>query len=275
MQQDYQFIDSGNGEKLERFGPITLIRPCSQALWEPTLDQNIWNKADSRFERLPESKWIDRTKIPHNWHVLLKGLTFKIERTSFGHVGLFPEHSEMWDWIKEQIEGNKDFSLLNLFGYSGAATLFGAKCGASVCHLDASKGMVDQAKENAKLNQMEDYPIRWIVDDVFKFLKREVKREKKYDGIILDPPSFGRGSKGEVFKIEKHFPMLLSIVKECLTDKPKFVLVTCHTLGISPIGLKNLMRQIFTDGTIETGELVLTSKTHHLPKGIYAKWICQ
>ena len=267
----YELIDSGLGEKLERFGSYVLIRPCAQAIWQPALSNEEWDKADARFERLPNAKWFQYTEVPLSWKMELKGLNFHIERTNFGHVGLFPEHSELWSWIKDQIARSDNPSILNLFGYSGATTLFAAKCGAKVCHLDASKKMVDRARENAALNEMDDFPIRWIVDDVFKFLKREEKRKTFYDGIVLDPPSFGRGAKGEVFKIETDFINLLESVKAILSKDAKFGLVTGHTEGITPITLKNLMQQVFKEGDIEVGELLIKSKNHDLPKGIYAK----
>ncbi|MCH9634123.1 MAG: Ribosomal RNA large subunit methyltransferase K/L [Chlamydiae bacterium] len=276
---EYHFIDSGYGRKLERFGPFTLIRPCSQALWAPFLPQREWDRADAEFFRTPKGEWVEKQSHAKSWNVLLKGLKFKLEKTSFGHVGLFPEHSELWPWIQNNIECAKkrepNFSLLNLFGYSGSTTIFAAKCGAQVCHLDASPGMVERARENAALNKLEKHPIRWIVDDVFKFLKREVKRQKKYESVILDPPSFGRGSRGEVFKIETQLIELLKLVKSVLSDNPSFVLLTCHTPGISPLGLKNILSQIFPEGVIEVGELTLNTTHQALPGGIYGKWTPQ
>lgn len=272
----YQLIDSGEGKKLEQFGSIVLIRPCAQAIWKCSLPKKEWDLAHAEFIRLPEAKWIVKKRLPTNWKIEIEGLKFNIEPTSFGHLGIFPEHSLLWPDIKEQItlglKESKEFSVLNLFAYSGAATLFSAKCGAEVCHLDASKSMVEEARNNAKLNHMEDRPIRWIIDDVFKFLKREIKRGRQYDGIILDPPSFGRGAKGEVFKIENDFIELLSLVKELLSEKAKFVITTCHTPGISAVALKNLCASIFDGGAILANELLIPHKTNPLPKGIYAKW---
>lgn len=268
---EYELIDSGEGQKLERFGPYQVVRPCAQALWKRSLSKQVWDEADAHFTRLPKSKWSFKKEIPLNWTIKHRGLSFSIERTDFGHIGLFPEHSLLWDWIEDQVKGEENFQLLNLFGYSGATTLFGAKCGAHLCHLDASKKAVEKAKENALLNQMQDYPIRWIVDDATKFLKREIKRERLYDGIILDPPSFGRGTKGEVFKIEDDLDELLELVSKVRSKNPKFILMTCHTPGITPMVLKNIFEQKFKGADIETGELSLVSKTHHLPKGIYVK----
>lgn len=266
----YELIDSGMGEKLERFGPYVLARPCAQAFWQKTLSQKEWDKADASFTRVSAQGWSTKGNIPEKWNIIHKELQFSIERSDFGHVSFFPEHSTLWDWLKDQIQGPA-FSFLNLFGYSGATSLFAAKCGAQVCHLDASKKIVEKARENALLNNMQNYPIRWIVDDVFKFLKREERRGHLYDGILLDPPSFGRGTKGEVFKFENDLQELLLLVRSVLSKDAKFVLMTCHTQGMTPIGLKNVMRQIFPNGEIEVGELILSSKNHDLPKGIYAK----
>lgn len=268
---DYLLIDSGDGQKLEQYGPYKLVRPCAQALWQPALPAQEWKKADATFSREENGGWVTHQSVPMQWQIEYQNLKFHIERTNFGHVGLFPEHGLLWGWLKEQIAKRENASILNLFGYTGAATLFAAKCGAQVCHLDASKKVVEKARENAQLNGMEDYPIRWIVDDVFKFLKREIKREKKYDGIILDPPSFGQGSKGEVFKFESDLFGLLELVKAVLSEEPLFVLLTCHTTGVTPIVLSNMLKQAFSNAQIETGELALKSKYHDLPKGLYAK----
>lgn len=268
---DYLLIDSGDGQKLEQYGPYKIIRPCAQALWQPALPKKEWEKANAIFSRQENVGWILHHQIPLSWQIEFHNLKFNIERTNFGHVGLFPEHSLLWSWLKEQIKQKETPSILNLFGYTGATTLFVAKCGAHVCHLDASKKIVEKAKENAQLNQMDNYPIRWIVDDVFKFLKREIKRGRKYDGIILDPPSFGRGSKGEVFKFESDLFKLLELVQAVLSDNPQFILLTCHTTGVTPLVLNNMLKQVFTNAHIDTGELALASKYHELPKGIYAK----
>lgn len=266
----YELIDSGDGQKLERFGDFILARPCAQALWQRAFPEK-WNKVDASFSRDEESGWAFAKKVPDSWQIEHKTLKFYIERTSFGHVGLFPEHSLLWEWLEGEIKKCSEPQVLNLFGYTGASTLFLAKKGATVCHLDASKKIVEKAKENARLNGLEDRPIRWIVDDVFKFLRREIKRERKYDGIILDPPSFGRGSKGEVFKFEEHLQELLELVKQLLSDEPQFVLLTCHTIGVTPLVLKNMLSAFFDPRYIEVGELALPSKGHDLPKGIYAK----
>ena len=187
--QDYELIDSGEGQKLERFGKVILERPCAQALWQKA-SPKAWEQADASFSREHQKGWSLHRSVPESWEIEHKNLKFQIERTSFGHVGLFPEHSLLWDWLEKELKKCSDPEILNLFGYTGATTLFLAQHGAQVCHLDASKKVVEKAKDNARLNKMDNAPIRWIVDDVFKFLKREVKRGRKYDGIILGPSFF-------------------------------------------------------------------------------------
>ena len=200
MSQKYALIDSGHESKLERFGEYVIARPSAQAMWEPTLASSVWNQADASFSRDGGNAWSTRKQIPENWVVEIEGIKFKIAPTDFGHLGVFPEHSMLWSGMTKLISQQKKTpQVLNLFAYSGGATLAAAKAGASVCHLDASKGMVSWARENAALNNLEKAPIRWIVDDVIKFLKRELKRGTRYDGIILDPPSFGRGNNVELY----------------------------------------------------------------------------
>lgn len=271
----YALIDSGNELKLERFGAYTLLRPASQALWSPVQPAGIWDAADALFTREKGNKWIRNTKLPVSWTVEIEKLLFKISPTDFGHLGVFPEHSMLWKWIEPLIKGRKTQpNILNLFAYSGGATLAAAKAGAKVCHLDASKGMVAWARENAALNKLSDAPIRWIVEDVMKFLSREIKRGTRYDGIILDPPSFGRGSKGEVFKIETNIHELLAACRSLLSPDPLFFVLSCHTPGMTPIVLHHIMAQLMgKKGTIETGEMLISgNKTFDLPCGSYARW---
>ncbi len=265
FMKEYQLLDSGDGQKLEQFGEFTLLRPCSQAIWKPSLKL----KPDAVFTR--DDKWKFFKKLPKAWTVLQKGVLFKVEPTDFGHLGLFPEHGDLWEWMRSiSLKGKR---ILNLFAYSGGATLAAAQMGAEVCHLDASKGMIDWARENAKLNKLENAPIRWIVDDVLKFLKRELKRESFYDGIILDPPTFGRGSKGEVFKIERDLMPLLELCSELLSKKPLFVILSCHTPGFTPLMLQHLLGQTMPRGHIDVGEMALHSPdTISIPSGSFAKW---
>ena len=276
MKEKYLLLDSGNQQKLEQFGAYILARPCSQALWRPSLPQTEWERADACFSRDGGNTWKFKTKLPESWFVEIEEVRFKISLTDFGHLGVFPEHSLLWKSMKEGIRKLQNSpQILNLFAYSGGATLAAAQAGARVCHLDASKGMVSWARENAAHNQLSAAPIRWIVDDAVKFLKREIKRGTRYEGIILDPPSFGRGSKGEVFKIERDIHELLHLCRELLSEKPLFLLLTTHTPGMTPIVMGHLMKETMRgkEGKIETGEMILpSSKGIDIPSGSYAKY---
>jgi 23S rRNA (cytosine1962-C5)-methyltransferase len=277
----YSLLDSGLGRKLERFGPFVLSRPCSQAVWAPLLSEQEWRKADAVFLREGDTRWTHHTpKMPTFWTIEVAGITFKISPTDFGHLGIFAEQSEFWDWIQKTIKSapksSEPIQVLNLFAYSGGSTLAAAKGGANVCHLDASKGMVTWARENAALNELEKAPIRWIIEDVDKFVHRELRRGKRYDAIILDPPTFGRGSKGEIFKIEEALPRLLQNCRQLLSDNPLFVLFSCHTPGFSPTVMHHMLSQMMTGlkGTIDFGEMQLKGESNvlTLPSGTYARW---
>lgn len=276
MEEKYLLLDSGNQQKLERFGNYTLVRPCSQALWRPSLSKAAWDLADASFSREGGNAWKFKKRLPDSWITEIEGIRFKISPTDFGHLGVFPEHSLLWKPMKESLCKRKDSPhILNLFAYSGGATLAAAQAGARVCHLDASKGMVAWARENAIQNQLSSAPIRWIVDDAMKFLKREIKRGIRYDGIILDPPSFGRGNQGEVFKIERDIHDLLALCRELLSQKPLFILFTTHTPGMTPIVMGHLMQQTMQDrrGQIKTGEMLLPGSTGIvIPSGSFAQW---
>ena len=274
--KSYELLDSGNGRKLERFGSFVLSRPCSQALWHPTLPKERWDGADGIFSREDKEGWRSTQPLPDSWEIEIEGMKMRVQPTDFGHVGLFPEQRPFWKTIR-QLVSQKPSRVLNLFAYSGGSTIAAAQGGASVCHLDASKGMVQWARENAALNDLSSAPIRWIVEDVTKFLKREERRDSLYDGIILDPPSFGRGAKGEVFKIEDEVISLLSSCRACLTKKPQFLLFSCHTPGFTPLTLHHLLEDALQDlpGTIDTGEMVLANDTNDvraIPSGTYALW---
>ncbi|MEC7838703.1 MAG: class I SAM-dependent methyltransferase [Chlamydiota bacterium] len=276
---DYQLIDSGSGQKLELFGRYLVSRPAGQAVWNKQESDAEWNKAKASFTREDEKKWNLQKGLPTEWSITVSGIKFKIQPTDFGHLGIFPEQKPQWRWIQETIsKENRPIKVLNLFAYSGGSTLAAAKAGAEVVHLDASKGMVAWARENADLNNLTNAPIRWIIDDVKKFLKREIRRENRYDAIILDPPSFGRGSKGEVFKIEEDIIPLLNWCQELLSDDPLFILFSCHTPGFTPTALGNLVSQMMQDkaGTISTGEMFLegTPEKFSLPSGAFARWYC-
>jgi 23S rRNA (cytosine1962-C5)-methyltransferase len=271
----YALLDSGDEQKLERFGQFTLIRPSSVAVWKPK-QPALWKKADALFTRDEGNKWVIlNKKLPSEWLIELGKLTFKLSPTDFGHLGIFPEHHHLWEWMEDLIEKRKgQVNVLNLFAYSGAATIKMAKCGAKVCHLDASKKSVSWACENAKLNHLESAPIRWIVDDAVKFLQREVKRGSHYDAIILDPPSFGKGAKGEIFKIEKDISQLLDLCRQVLSSSPLFIAFTCHTPGFTPTVMKYLLEEMMGNkGKIEVGEMVIEStQSYALPSGAFARW---
>lgn len=278
MADQYELLDSGNGKKLERFGDVVLERPCAQAVWNLRFPER-WRSADARFDRISGLNWRGRDQLNDAWQVEIGGVVMKLSVTDFGHLGVFPETRTLWNWIRETLtvqgkKKNRPLSFLNLFAYSGGATLAGAQAGASCCHLDASKGMVDWARENAQLNQLQDAPIRWIVDDVIKFLRREVRRNNCYDAILLDPPSFGRGKKGELYKIEEQLVETLDLVQQVLSEDPAFVLLTSHTPGFSPIVLRNLLEQYHTGGCFACGEMLLTGAgdVMELPNGNWARW---
>jgi 23S rRNA (cytosine1962-C5)-methyltransferase len=264
----YRLIDSGEGLKLEQFGKFRLIRPCPQALWRK-MHPREWGDCDAVFSRENKKGWTFLRTMPKEWIVELGGIQLRIAPTDFGHLGVFPEHAVLWQGLLDAALGSQ---ILNLFAYSGGATLAFAKQGGKVCHLDASKGMVEWARENAKINHLEKAPIRWIVDDASKFLKREVRREVRYEGIVLDPPTFGRGAQGEVFKIETDIIPILELCKSVLSKSPRFIAFSCHTTGVSPLVLEHLARQLFPQANIQTGEMCLHSEgALSIPSGSYAK----
>ena len=265
----YRFLDSGNGRKLEQFGEYILDRPCSTAVWKKSTP-DLW-ESDALFEREGGKLWKKKPHVPTAWNIEIEGICFRIAPTDFGHLGIFPEQRPFWKWIRERVRTKKAVRVLNLFAYSGGSTMAAAQGGAHVVHLDASKGMVSWAKENALLNNLEKAPIRWIVDDAQKFLQREVRRKSRYDAIILDPPTFGRGNKGELFKIEEHIVPLLERCRDLLSDTPLFVLFSCHTPGFSPIVMHNLMKQTFGGGSIDCGEMVVAGEALPIPSGTFAR----
>lgn len=274
QNDDYELLDSGQESKLERFGPYILERPCSQAVWKRQGD--AWQKAHGRFTRIDDKRGTLVGTLPDTWTIQTAGISFKLSMTDFGHLGIFPEQRPFWRWIRKTIqEANRPIQLLNLFAYSGGVTLAAAQGGASVCHLDASKGMVSWARENCALNNLQEAPIRWIVEDVQKFIEREIRRNKRYDAIVLDPPSFGRGAQGEVFKIEAHINKLLDSLRELLSDKPLFILFSCHTPGFTPVVLEHLLSQCTKGlkGTIDTGEMLLEGSGLPIPSGSFARWV--
>jgi 23S rRNA (cytosine1962-C5)-methyltransferase len=282
MASDYELLDSGGFQKLERFGPITLARPCAQAVWRRQLSTSVWQEATASFSRESGNQWRGREKLPATWEITVEGMVFQLSSTDFGHLGIFPEQAEAWKRIRQTCTAYvrhhaRPARVLNLFAYSGGSTLAAALGGAEVCHVDASKGMVDWARKNAALNRLEDRPIRWIVDDVAKFLEREVRRERRYDLLILDPPSYGRGARGEIFKIENDLPQILGVLGKLLSDQPLGVLLSCHTPEITPLSLHHLLLQQFgrQGGKVEEGEMVLRGdgKVLPVPSGSYAWWL--
>ncbi|MEI7777077.1 MAG: class I SAM-dependent methyltransferase [bacterium] len=288
-QPEYELIDSGEGEKLERYGEVLLRRPDPQALWNKKLSKEAWDKADGRFVR-PEGQkggiWKMSKNVPEEWQINLGSLKFWIKPTSFKHTGVFPEQLPNWqkmnDVIKKKVaSGKKDIQVLNLFGYTGGATLACAKAGAAVTHVDASKSAVTWANENAELSGLKNLPVRWILEDALSFVKKEVKRGKKYDGIIMDPPAFGRGTKGEVWKIEDDLLPLLKVCFELLSDDSSFFLINGYASGYSATAYHNNLEEIVEKygGKIESGELAIEEKTDSsegygrlLPCGIFARW---
>ena len=272
MADDYELLDSGDGRKLERFGKYVLARPCSQAMWRPEKSESEWSRADASFDREDGNRWHGRTNLPKEWRITTAGIVFKLGGTDFGHLGIFPEQRAQWNWIRETVKGaGRPVKALNLFAYSGGSTLAAAQGGAETCHLDASRGMVDWARENAALNGLSDRPMRWIVDDAHKFMKREIRRGRRYDAIILDPPTFGRGAGGEMYKIERDLKDTLALVKELLSEKPLFVLFSSHTPGLSEIVAKNILSQLFPAARLESGEMLLEGASLACPSGIYCR----
>jgi len=273
--KNYQLLDSGNLQKLELFGSIKIIRPCMQAIWRHVLSEKHWEDVDFKYVRENKNKWIKKTNKPTSWVVDIEGIKLKLKLTDFGHIGFFPEHVLLCKKMESLIKGQeKKINILNLFAYTGLASLFALKNRARVCHVDSSKPTMSWAKENAQLNNFDASSIRWIFDDAMKFIKREVKRGSKYNGIILDPPSFGRGAKKEVFKIETDIYPLLDLCKQLLSKKSSFIIFSCHTPGFTKNVIKNFLNDVFKGKDFfEIDELLINSeKSYPLPSGFYAIW---
>ena len=283
--EDYELLDSGDGRKLERFGRVTLARPCAQALWRPSCPA-LWTRATASFDREAGNRWHGRSALPKDWSITTAGLRFKLSGTDFGHLGIFPEQRAQWEWIRETISGFNGLNgsnglkgaddlerirVLNLFAYSGGSTVAAAQGGAEVCHLDAAKGMVQWARENAALNGLADHPIRWIADDAHKFMAREVRRGRRYDAIILDPPTFGHGASGETYKIERDLKTTLDLTRQLLSEHPVFVLFSSHSPGLSCRVAENILGQLFPQATLESGEMLLEGKGLSCPSGIFCR----
>ncbi len=285
---DYELLDSGGNEKLERFGAITLARPETQALWKKQKPE-LWDTAHATFAfHDKKGSWQIQMPVPDSWVVVRNGLPLIARLTSFKHTGIFPEQSPNWEWLTQVVRPG--MKVLNLFGYTGAATVTAAlaglrlagegsghtEAGASVTHVDASKQSLDWAHENARLSDIGEDRIRWILDDALSFAKREARRGAKYEGIILDPPAFGRGAKGEVWKIEEDLPKLLDTLKNILSDKPgSFFLINGYAAGYAPRSFAQAVESIFGETSGECGELFIqeSSSTRFIPAGIYVRFV--
>ncbi len=275
-QEGYELIDSGCEEKLERFGEVVLARPDPQALWPKKLATSQWDLANGRYIRdSGEGKWTGN--IPQEWQIEFGGLKLLVKPTSFKHTGIFPEHMPGWQWVGESItKRGGGVKVLNLFGYTGGYTLAAAKAGAEVTHVDASKTAVAWARENAALSDLAEAPVRWIVEDVLVYLRRELKRGVKYDAIIMDPPAFGHGPHDELWKFEEHFLELMSLCEQLLSEQPLFVLVNGYAAGYSPLAFAYNLDGISKKfgGTVEYGDLTIAESNSErlLPAGIFARW---
>ncbi len=278
--QDYEIIDAGGGEKLERFGNIILRRPDPQAMWD-VLDYTNWQNVDGFYHRSNTGggSWEFKRDLPEFWTINYQDLTFKITPTNFKHTGIFPEQAANWDFITKKITSSKrKIKVLNLFAYTGGATLASARAGAIITQVDASKKMSDWAKENVRLSHLENAEIHFIVDDCLKFVKREIRRSNKYDAIIMDPPSYGRGPNKEVWKFEKDIYNLISLCEQLLSDNPLFFLINSYTTGISSTVLANILKTTilkkYPNGKVESGEigLPITRDNLVLPCGIFGRF---
>ncbi|MBR3847841.1 MAG: class I SAM-dependent methyltransferase [Oscillospiraceae bacterium] len=276
---DYSVIDCGNGEKLERWGEYYLVRPEPQAIWTSPRTNPRWKKYDALYSRSSSGggSWNNRN-LPASWQISYKNLTFNLKPMNFKHTGIFPEQASNWDFITEKIKNaGRPINVLNLFAYTGAATIAAAAAGASVCHVDAARGMVAWARENAASSGLSDAPIRWIVDDCAKFVEREIRRGRKYDAIIMDPPSYGRGPTGEIWKLENNLFDFVKLCSGVLSDEPLFVLISSYTTGLAPSVLKYISEMIFTSkygGKSESEELGLRVEETglYLPAGSTMRW---
>ncbi len=278
---DYRFLDSGDGRRLEQFGSYRLIRPCPVAYWRRERP-DLWETADAVHERGRggEGHWKRQRPLPSQWPINWQGLRLIIKPTAFGHLGLFPEHAVHWPWLTEQLSGTagaRPSPVLHLFAYSGAMTLVAARAGANLCHVDAVADTVAWARRNAAASGLDQRPIRWIKDDVMKFTAREIRRHRRYEGIILDPPSYGKGPAGERWILEKDLTPLLERLAPLLSERPRFVLFTCHSTGFSPALMRNLLADFAATvgGHLQSGTMLLSDEglRRQLPCGYYVRWM--
>ena len=278
--QDYELLDCSDGEKLERWGRYVLLRPDPQAIWKTPRDARLWSRYDARYSRASTGggRWSEN-QAPERWQVKYRNLTFQVGPMNFKHTGLFPEQAANWDFITNAIRSvGRPVSVLNLFAYTGGATVAAAAAGASVCHVDAARGMVAWARENARLSGLEQAPIRWIVDDCAKFLEREIRRGRRYDAIIMDPPSYGRGPSGEIWKLEQDLWPFVELASKVLSDDPLFVIINSYTTGLAPSVVGYILNSIVTrryGGGAVCDELGLpvTASGLALPCGAAGRWM--
>ena len=274
---EYRLLQSGDGRKLERFGAVVTDRPSPAAVW-PQKDPKAFTRADARFERdaSGRGRWRNRVPIPRPWEIEFSGVRWGLRANDFGHVGIFPEQESNWRWIGKEVEriaaGGTQPEVLNLFGYTGGSTLAAARAGARVCHVDASKTSTRIARENAEGSGLAEAPVRWIVEDALLFVEREVRRGRSYHGVILDPPSYGRGRRGEVWQLEELIMDLLEKCRAAMGDHPEFFLLTGHSPGFTPVVLANLVGTMF-DGPVEPSEMLIPADDGRpLPSGASARW---
>ena len=280
--KDYEVIDTSSGEKLERWGDYMLVRPDPQVIWNTEKKHFGWKKFNGHYHRSNKGggEW-EFKNLPEEWTINYKDLTFNLKPFSFKHTGLFPEQATNWDWFSSLIkEANRPIKVLNLFAYTGGATVSAAKAGASVTHVDASKGMVGWAKENAASSGLADAPIRYLVDDCVKFVEREIRRGNKYDAIIMDPPSYGRGPKGEIWKIEESVFPFIKLSAQLLSDEPLFFLINSYTTGLQPAVLSYMLHTVLDPihkGSVEAQEIGIPVKSNglFLPCGASGRWTAQ
>ena len=278
--KEYELIDTSSGERLERWGNKILIRPDPQIIWNTPKDNPMWRKADARYHRSSSGggKWEVYKRLPDVWKVSYNDIVFGVKPMGFKHTGIFPEQATNWDFVMNKIRSSqKQLNVLNLFAYTGGATLACLKAGAKVCHVDASKGMVQWAKENANLSGVADKPVRWIVDDCVKFVQREIRRGNRYDGIIMDPPSYGRGPGGEVWKLEEQLFPLVELCSKVLSENPSFLILNSYTTGLSPAVMQYLLGTTIAErfgGEVSSDEIGLkvTDTGLILPCGSTAIW---
>ncbi len=278
--KDYKILDMANGQKLEKWGDVVLARPDPQIIWKEKTYPEKWKNINATYHRSKTGggSWEYKKKMPNQWQIRYKDLTFNIKPMGFKHTGLFPEQAVNWDWMMNKIKkSNRNIKVLNLFAYTGGATVACASAGASVCHVDSSKGMVTWAKENITSSGLAEKPVRYIVDDVVKFVNREIRRGNKYDAIIMDPPSYGRGANGEVWQFEENIYDLVDLCTKVLSDEPLFFLINSYTTGISSKVLENILNLTISPnykGKVSSGEVGLPMEDSKLilPCGIFGRW---